>query len=167
MTNGDSPDTGACLVPAEAAVALDVRARRRKHALEQASELLAGACDSVLPARILDSLVRRERLGSTALGGGAALPHGRVEGLDQAECAFLRLEDPVEFEAPDGEPVDLVLAVVLPVSGEKSEAGDSILKALAAKLSSTAFCNSLRSAGNRTDVVNALSAFAAGQPAAD
>lgn len=63
---------------------------------------------------VFDSLFDRERLGSTGLGQGVAIPHGRIKGLKEALGAFVRLCQPVPFEAPDGKPVSLVFALLVP-----------------------------------------------------
>lgn len=88
--------------------------------LETLAGLLAGAAESSSPARdqraraISDSLHARERLASTAIGHGVAIPHGRISGLEDSRGAFLRLDVPVDFGASDGVPVDLVLAMAVP-----------------------------------------------------
>ena len=85
----------------------------RDRILDEAARLLAG--DSVADAAaIADCLRQRERLGSTAIGHGVAIPHGRCSAYDEARAAFLRLEAPVDFDAGDGEPVDLVFAMAVP-----------------------------------------------------
>jgi PTS system nitrogen regulatory IIA component len=95
----------------------------RDDVLDAAARLLADAgSDHAAPAGghadaaavIGDSLRRRERLGSTAIGHGIAIPHGRTAACDDARGAFLRLARPVEFGASDGEPVDLVFAMAVP-----------------------------------------------------
>ena len=63
---------------------------------------------------VFDSLFARERLGSTGLGQGVAIPHGRIKGLKDALGAFVRLAQPVPFDAPDGKPVSLVFALLVP-----------------------------------------------------
>ena len=63
---------------------------------------------------VFDSLFARERLGSTGLGQGVAIPHGRMKGLKEALGAFARLAQPVPFDAPDGRPVNLVFALLVP-----------------------------------------------------
>lgn len=63
---------------------------------------------------IAASLRQREQLASTAIGRGVAIPHGRLDGLAESRSAFLRLAEPVDFAAPDGQPVDLVFAMVVP-----------------------------------------------------
>jgi PTS system nitrogen regulatory IIA component len=85
----------------------------RDRVLERAARLLA-----VDPGRdaagIAECLRMRERLGSTAIGHGVAIPHGRCSQFDGARAAFLRLREPVDFDAGDGEPVDLVFAMTVP-----------------------------------------------------
>jgi len=81
--------------------------------LDSAARLLSG--DS--PANttlIADSLHARERMGSTAIGHGIAIPHGRSAAYEEARGAFLRLADPIDFGASDGEPVDLLFALAVP-----------------------------------------------------
>ena len=63
---------------------------------------------------VFDSLFAREKLGSTGLGQGVAIPHGRIKGLKDALCAFVRLAQPVPFDAPDGAPVSLVFVLLVP-----------------------------------------------------
>ncbi|MEW6314604.1 MAG: PTS IIA-like nitrogen regulatory protein PtsN [Pseudomonadota bacterium] len=63
---------------------------------------------------VFDSLFSREKLGSTALGQGIAIPHGRVKGLQDAVAAFIRMKQPIPFDAPDGQPVDLVFVLLVP-----------------------------------------------------
>lgn len=78
--------------------------------------ILAGllGADAGERRRIRDALVGREKLGSTGLGRGVAIPHGRMAGLDRPRAAFARLASPLEFDAADGQPVDLVAALVVP-----------------------------------------------------
>ena len=63
---------------------------------------------------MFDSLFAREKLGSTGLGQGVAIPHGRIKGLKEALGAFVRLAQPVPFDAPDGGPVTLVFVLLVP-----------------------------------------------------
>jgi len=94
-------------------VALDVEAGDKKTVFERAARLLES--DSGLTRQqIIDSLNTRERMGSTGLGQGIAIPHGRVKGLREALGAFLRLRSPVAFDAPDERPVNLVFILLVP-----------------------------------------------------
>src|SRR3954447_17135417 len=65
-------------------------------------------------ARVFDSLFDREKLGSTGLGFGVAIPHGRLKVLKEPLCAFVRTASPIPFESPDGQPVRLVFAMLVP-----------------------------------------------------
>src|SRR6478672_8890493 len=85
----------------------------RERVLDAAARLLAGASPDAT-ATIADSLRQRERLGSTAIGHGVAIPHGRNGVFDRTRAAFLRVQPAVDFAAADGQPVDLVLAMSVP-----------------------------------------------------
>lgn len=98
-----------------------------KRALLQQLANLAGSRLEVSPGAILQTLLEREKLGSTGLGQGVAIPHGKVEGLSRIYCLFARLSEPVRYKAVDGAPVDLVFLLLSP-----PDAGAEHLKALAA-----------------------------------
>lgn len=98
-----------------------------KRALLQQLTQLAAQRLGVDPAMLLANVVERERLGSTGFGHGVAIPHGKVEGLQQIYGLFARLSEPVDYKAIDGAPVDLVFLLLSPV-----DAGAEHLKALAA-----------------------------------
>lgn len=102
-----------------------IRAKSKKQLLQ---DLCARASESTgLDARrILEAVLQRENLGSTAIGRGIAIPHGRVPGLVRIAALFARLEEPIDFDAPDGEPTDLVFLLLSP-----EDAGAEHLKALA------------------------------------
>jgi len=100
------------LVPAH--VVAGARATSRKRLLELLSRMLDEHGNPETERAIFDALCRRERLGSTALGHGVAIPHGRTPGITRPVGAFVRLAEPLAFDAPDGQPVDLVFALVVP-----------------------------------------------------
>lgn len=91
-----------------------VSASSKKRLLEVVADLLIQDQAAELDRPVFDSLCARERLGSTGLGHGVAIPHGRTPGLATATGAFVRLREPLDFGAPDGEPVDLVFALAVP-----------------------------------------------------
>jgi len=97
------------LLPAER-VRTGLAARDKAELIERLANLL-GDGDAAI-AR--DALAARERLGSTGLGHGVAIPHGRSTHVDEARAAFVRLAEPVDFGAGDGQPVDLVAALLVP-----------------------------------------------------
>jgi PTS system nitrogen regulatory IIA component len=102
-----------------------LRANTKKAALQELSDR-AGVI-SGLPARdIYDAVIQRERLGSTGVGKGVAIPHGKLGKCGRIFGVFARLERPIEFDALDGEPVDLAFLLVAP-----ELAGADHLKALA------------------------------------
>jgi len=112
------------LVTADA-VAVDVVAANRRTALERAAALLATSAN-VCADEILAALLEREKLGTTGFGAGTAIPHGRVAGMRGVRGAIVRLASPVDWDAVDGLPVDVVVALSGPDAG-----GADNLKALA------------------------------------
>ena len=102
---------------------------------------------------IVERLLERERLGSTGFGGGVAIPHGKMDGLEKVVGLVARLANPIDFQAIDGMPVDLVFVLLSP-----PDAGVEHLKALARvsrKLRDRAFVAKLRGA-NSPDALYAL-----------
>jgi PTS system nitrogen regulatory IIA component len=94
-------------------IVLDLAVTSKKRAFEQAG-LLFENHHGLARTVVFDSLFARERLGSTALGHGVAVPHGRVKGLETPLAAFLRLAQPISFDAPDGEPVSMLMCLLVP-----------------------------------------------------
>lgn len=94
-------------------VSLDLQASSKKRLFEQAG-LLFENLDGIARSLVFDSLFAREKLGSTGLGQGVAIPHGRIKGLKEAIGAFVRLAQPVPFDAPDGAPVSLAFVLLVP-----------------------------------------------------
>jgi PTS system nitrogen regulatory IIA component len=94
-------------------ILLDIEVSSKKRMFEQAG-LLFENHQGVARSLVFDSLFARERLGSTGLGQGVAIPHGRIKGLKEPVGAFLRLKSPVAFDAPDGRPVNLVFVLLVP-----------------------------------------------------
>lgn len=95
-------------------VCCDADASSKKKTLEMLSELMSSAQDTPDSRAVADRLLAREKLGSTALGHGVAIPHGRCADLTSAVAAFIKLREGVDFDAPDGEPVDLVVGLLVP-----------------------------------------------------
>ena len=108
------------------AVIPSLRVNGKKQALQELSERAAAV--SKLPSReIFDAILQRERLGPTGVGDGVAIPHGKLPRCERICGVFARLERPIDFEALDGLPVDLIFLLIAPES-----AGADHLKALAA-----------------------------------
>ena len=94
-------------------VVLDMQASSKKRVFEQVG-LLFENNQAIARATVFDSLFARERLGSTGLGQGVAIPHGRIKGLKEAVAAFIRLAEPIAFDAPDGRPVSILVVLLVP-----------------------------------------------------
>jgi PTS system nitrogen regulatory IIA component len=94
-------------------IVLDLDVTSKKRVFEQAG-LLFENNQGIARSLVFDSLFARERLGSTGLGQGVAIPHGRIKGLKDAIGAFVRLANPVPFDAPDGKPVNLAFVLLVP-----------------------------------------------------
>lgn len=136
-------------------ISFDVHASSKKRLLEVISEKLAGNSDQLSQREVFESLIARERLGSTGLGQGVAIPHGRIKGIQHVEAEFLRLAKPLPFEASDGEPVDVLFALAVP-----EDCGEDHLKLLAhiAELfSEPGFMEALRSTKSSAGLLKLLS----------
>lgn len=130
-----------------------VGAGTRKALFQQLATAAANAY-ALDAAAVGKAVAAREKLGSTAFGGGVATPHGKVEGLEQVRGVFARLPHPIDFDAVDDLPVDIVFMLLSP-----PDAGAAHLKALARvsrALRDTAFVDKLRGAGSRDALVALL-----------
>ncbi|MBV9863056.1 MAG: PTS IIA-like nitrogen regulatory protein PtsN [Alphaproteobacteria bacterium] len=130
-------------------VIANLRAATKKQVLQELARR-AAAASSVPDRTIYDAVAERERLGSTGIGMGIAIPHGKLGGLSRMYAAFARLDRPIPFEAIDDQPVDLVFLLLAP-----EDAGAEHLKALAQVsrlLRDRAICQKLRG----TDRADAL-----------
>jgi PTS system nitrogen regulatory IIA component len=107
------------------AIALRVSAANKRQVLALIAEIAARNL-GLDAADVLDALTEREQAGSTGVGHGVAAPHARLEGLQRMRGVFVRLDQPVEFEAVDDQPVDLIFALFAPI-----DAGSEHLRALA------------------------------------
>ena len=129
------------LPPANVVVGLEASSKKR--AFEQAG-LLFENNHGIGRSTVFDSLFAREKLGSTGLGQGIAIPHGRIKGLKDAAGAFLRLATPVQFDAPDGRPVNLLFVLLVPEQANETHL--QLLSELAQMFSDRAFREALLSA---------------------
>ena len=105
-------------------VLCNATARSKKHCLEILSELLVRSNPDIANELIFECLVERERLGCTGLDKGAAFPHCRVKGIEASNAAFIKLSEPVDFDAADGEPVDLVFGMMVPTELDDEHRAD-------------------------------------------
>ena len=132
------------LLPADN-ILLDLEAGSKKRVFEQAG-LLFENNNGIARATVFDSLFAREKLGSTGLGQGVAIPHGRIKGLKDARGAFLRLATPVPFDSPDSKPVSLLFVLLVPE--QATEQHLQILSELAQRFSDRSFRDAISAAAD-------------------
>ncbi len=136
-------------------VICDTDATSKKRTLELLGELIAGAQPELSARDIFDSLIGRERLGSTGLGHGVALPHGRHNQSETAIGAFIKLKKGVDFDAMDRKPVDLVFGLLVPEHFTDQHL--KYLAYLAEMFSDRAFCEELLAARTDRELYDRLS----------
>lgn len=127
-----APELTLCKVPASS----------KKRVLEFIAEQIHQHNSALSEGQIFNNLISRERLGSTGIGQGIAIPHCRLEGLEQVIGVLITLEETVEFDAIDNQPVDLVFALVVP--REATSEHLELLSQLAEKFNERTFCDRLR-----------------------
>ena len=145
------------------AVISHLKASGKKQILQEMAHKAAGL--TRLPERrIFEILSEREKLGSTGMGQGIAIPHGRIAGIEKMTGLFAQLEKPVDFDAMDDQPVDLVFLLLAPVG-----AGADHLKALARVsrlLRNQSVCEKLRAAADSAALYSLLTEPTAASQAA-
>jgi nitrogen PTS system EIIA component len=141
----------ASLLPASN-IRLDLAAGSKAGLFEAVGSLFE-ANRGVARGTVIGSLVAREKLGSTGLGQGVAIPHGRIKGLAEAQGAFIRLADPIVFDAPDGKPVAQVFVLLVPEHATEKHL--QLLSELAQMFSERSFRERLAAAAD-ADAVHAL-----------
>ena len=132
---------------------IDTDISSKKRLLEFISNTVADQFD--LPqSKIYGNLLDRERLGSTGLGNGFAIPHARLSNLDTTIGCFIRLVQPVKFEAPDNTPVDLIFTIIIPENANDEHL--QILSSLAKIFSQTEIREAIRSAESNDEVAQII-----------
>ena len=137
-------------------VLVNVDASSKKRAFEQAG-LLFENNHSIARALVTDNLFARERLGSTGLGHGVAIPHGRIKGLKQPQAAVVRLQQPIGFDAPDDEPVSLLIFLLVPEAATQRHL--EILSEIAEMLSDRELREKLKTESDAAAVHRLISAW--------
>ena len=150
------------LLPASNVV-LDLQASSKKRVFEQVGLLFENNL-GLARSTVFDSLFARERLGSTGLGQGVAIPHGRIKGLKEAAAAFVRLAEPIAFDAPDGRPVSILVVLLVPEQATQQHL--DILSELAQMLSDKAFRENLLKATDPSVTQTLLAQWEPMRPAA-
>jgi PTS system nitrogen regulatory IIA component len=130
-------------------VIADLDVSSKKRVFEQAG-LLFENNNHVARSQVFDSLFAREKLGSTGLGQGIAIPHGRIKGLKDACGAFVRMKQPIAFDAPDGQPVNLIFILLVP--DRATDVHLQILSELAQMFSDPSFRDKLAAARDAAEL---------------
>lgn len=136
-------------------IQLDQTLTSKKRVLEDIAKLL-GSGESLSDTAIFNALLAREKLGSTGLGHGVAIPHGRIAETDSTIGAFIRLRHGIDYDAHDGQSVDLVFGLIVPQAA--TEAHLKLLAQVAEKFSEEDFCAKIRSAKTADEAMALLSA---------
>lgn len=137
-------------------VVLDLEVSSKKRAFEQAGLIFENNC-GIARSTVSDNLFARERLGSTGLGHGVAVPHGRIKGLKAPLAAFVRLKEPIPFESPDGLPVKLLVFLLIP--DQVTQQHLEILSEIAEMFSDESFRSQLASDSDAASVHSRLIAW--------
>ena len=135
-------------------VLCNAQARSKKHCLEIMSELLTRSNPDIASEEVFAKLIERERLGCTCLDKGVAFPHCRVAGLRHSTGALMKLAEPVDFDSPDGQSVDVVFGLMVPENLDAEDLSD--IDSLSRLLSDNALCARLRAVSNSSDLCDAL-----------
>ncbi|GAB4188215.1 MAG: PTS IIA-like nitrogen regulatory protein PtsN [Wenzhouxiangellaceae bacterium] len=139
------------------------RATSKKRVLELLSELLTRDADSEDSRELFEALCERERMGSTGLGHGVAIPHARLDGLKEVRAAFMHLRKPLPFDAPDQHDVDLVIGLAVPA--DCSDTHLKILARVAEQLSNAELREALRAADDSAATLRLLKEWQTPEPA--
>ncbi len=126
----------------------------KKRVLEQMSQLIANGQTELSQDQIFDSLISRERLGSTGLGHGVAIPHARLPNSDKTLAAVIKLRQGVDYDSPDQKPVDLLFALLVPENSTEEHL--QLLAQLAEMFSDAEFVSKLRAANDADTLYQTL-----------
>ena len=131
-----------------------VECHSKKRIFEVISEIAVKQSPQLEQSEVLASLLNREKMGSTGIGNGIAIPHGRIDGINQIMAIIVTSDEAIEFDAIDDKPVDIFFAILVP-----NEEADTHLKALAGiarKLSDKEIVKAIRKAEDKKEIIAAL-----------
>ncbi len=151
----------AAILPADQ-VLVRVDATSKKRAFEEAGLLFEGL-HGISRALITDSLFARERLGSTGLGHGVAIPHGRIKGLKSPMAAVFQLAQPIGFDAPDEQPVAVLIFLLVPEAATQKHL--EVLSEIAELLSDSALREKIKTSDNAEELHGMIARWQSTQPA--
>jgi len=139
-----SPD---CVFP-------DMECHSKKDALDTLAKTIAHSDNSTSQTEVFDCLIARERLGSTGLGNGIAIPHGRLKNGQKTIAAFMQLRASIDYDSVDNAPVDLLFALIVPENSTEEHL--KTLATLAEMFSSTETLNKLRQSSSSEEMYSIL-----------
>jgi len=128
----------------------NIQCNSKKAAIELLAKNLADSNNGISQIEIIDCFIAREKLGSTGLGNGVAIPHGRLKYCKETIAGFIQLNNGVDYETIDNIPVDLIFALIVPE--ESTDEHLKILAMLAKVLSNTETISKLRKSKNSTEI---------------
>ncbi|WP_456408118.1 PTS sugar transporter subunit IIA [Thiolapillus sp.] len=135
-------------------IGLSSSAASKKRALEAIAALLAAGTNTPSTEAIYEKLLERERLGSTGMNHGIALPHARIKGINKPTGAFLQLAEGIDFDALDSKPVDLIFGLLVPE--QATEAHLELLASLARLFNKPQLCAQVRQATSAEQILHLL-----------
>lgn len=124
----------------------------KKRILNEVSELISKDIPTLEPTEVFNALMARERLGTTGLGNGIAIPHCRMSGCEEIVGALVSLDKAIDFDALDGKPVDLLFVLIVPE--QQCDEHVQTLAKLAALFNDDDFCYTLRHTHDSEDLYN-------------
>lgn len=132
-----------------------VDCQSKKRIFELISEVAVKQAPELDQVEVLSSLLCREKKGSTGIGNGIAIPHGRIKGLENMIAVVLTSECPIDFDAIDHKPVDIFFAILVPE--EQTTQHIEALSGIARRLSQAETVDAIRNAADKKQIINALS----------
>ncbi len=131
-----------------------VECQSKKRIFEVISEIAVKGNPQLNLNDVLASMLAREKMGSTGIGNGIAIPHGRIEGIKDIVAIIVTSEEPIQFDAIDDKPVDIFFALLVP--SEQTQEHLQTLSSIAQKLSDKNIVKALRNAATRDEIISAL-----------
>ncbi|MGI2169682.1 PTS IIA-like nitrogen regulatory protein PtsN [Shewanella sp. MF05960] len=128
----------------------------KKKVLELISDLVAAQYPTLSSQEVFESLIAREKMGSTGIGNGIAIPHGRLTTIDHPIAIFVKCEEPISFDAIDKQPVDILFALLVPA--DQCQQHLSTLSSMAQKLSDKQVLKQLRKIHDSTELYQVITA---------
>jgi PTS system nitrogen regulatory IIA component len=144
-------------------IVFEVNVSSKKRAMEVLSKQLASATTELTTADVLNRLIARERLGSTGFGHGVAIPHSRMDNIENAIGAVLKLQQGIDFDAADQQPVDFLFALLVPEASTEEHL--ELLSQLAEMFSEETIRTQLRTAKNAKELIQIFDKQAASRAA--